>query len=179
MTNNKSSNWFYRLINKIIKLFSSLFKRGTSPEIKEKAQETKVTITEVEQDVSPPIEIDEPECESPSRDSPSIENAAPSEDDRTKVSRETEMEFRSQSHTSSKEFRIPILQALVNLGGSAKRKSVFEELEKIMGDKLTENDWQTPPSKKKLTRWQTIATHTRTNLLNEDLLMSFPKKGFG
>ena len=177
MTNNKPSNWFDQLIKNIIKLFSSLSKQGSRQKIEQKVQETKVTITEVDQDLSPPFEIDESEAESLSLESPSSESADLFEEDRAKVSRETEMQFRSETHTRSKEFRIPILQALVNLSGSAKRKLVFEELERIMGDQLTENDWNTLPSNKKMARWKRIATNARTKMLEDGLITVDPKMG--
>jgi len=105
------------------------------------------------------------------------DSSPPSSPGELKVSPETEKQFRSQSHTSSKEFRIPILQALVNLGGSAKRKLVFDELEKIMGDQLSDNDREPLPSRKRVARWQRIATNTRTKMRDEGYITVDPNKG--
>ena len=100
-----------------------------------------------------------------------------SEGEIRKVSPETEKQFRSQPHTSSKDFRIPILQALVNLDGRARRIDVFEELEKIMGDRLSENDKQRLPSKSSLTRWQKNAQRACNELLDEGLITAITEKG--
>lgn len=176
MTNNETSNWFDQLIKNIVKLFSSLFKACDRDQEEQKVHETRVTVDERAQDVSPPVEIDQSKDESLSLDLPSIERV-PTSEDNIKVSRETERQFRREFHTKSEAFRIPILKALVNLGGSAKRQVVFEELEKIMRDQLTENDWNPLPSNKRMVRWQVIATNTRMVLLKEGLINVNPQKG--
>jgi len=108
---------------------------------------------------------------------PPFDTMPSSELEQQGVLQETIRQFRSQPHTVSKDFRLPILQALVNLGGRAKRKMVFEELEKIIGDRLSENDWEVLPSKKSMTRWQTIAQNARNGLLDDEYISVIPEKG--
>jgi hypothetical protein len=177
MTNNKTSKWYQRLMHSITHLISQLFGRSVRDNGEQRYQETKEVLSTPEVEVPVPIEIEEPEIENQRLKLESDEGAKPSEEDIGKVSRETEKQFRSEPHTSNKAFRMPILQALINLGGRAERKIVFDELEKIMGYKLTENDRKPLPSNKKLLRWQKIAGHARTDLLNDGYISVDPKKG--
>ena len=86
-------------------------------------------------------------------------------------------QFKAEPHSSYKVFRMPVLQALINLGGEAQRKQVLIELETLMAYQLTENDWHTLPSDGKSIRWHKIATHARTSLLNEGYITVDVKKG--
>jgi restriction system protein len=106
-----------------------------------------------------------------------IESALLTEVDSQKEMQTLQKQFRAEPYSSYKEFRMPILQALVNLGGRATRQRVLMELEKIMADQLTENDWHTQPSNRKKIRWHNIASNARTHLYNEGLIMVDVKQG--
>jgi len=177
MTSNETSNWLNRLINKIVELFSGKNQQGSRVIEEQKDLKTKRVISKTKQEVALQEEIEVTKDEKPNLELFPNDSSPPSSPGELKVSPETEKQFRSQSHTSSKEFRIPILQALVNLGGSAKRKLVFDELEKIMGDQLSDNDREPLPSRKRVARWQRIATNTRTKMRDEGYITVDPNKG--
>jgi len=177
MNKNEISTSFDNLIENINKLLPNLNQQSSDLIEKHQYQEAKETISKAETVMSLRKKIENLKEEWLGLNLPSADSPPSSEDTKQKVSPETEKQFRSQSHTSSKEFRIPILQALVNLGGSAKRKLVFDELEKIMGDQLSENDREPLPSRKRVARWQRIATNTRTKMRDEGYITVDPNKG--
>jgi len=178
MTDKEKSNWFNRLINFIIKLLSRKKQQDSDLIEGQKDQELKENVTreklEVSQQQRGSKVVDD---EKPRFNLSSTDQAPSSISGKQKVSSETEKQFRSQTHKSSKEFRVPILKALVNLGGSAKRQIVFQELEKIMGDRLTENDRKPLPSNPRITRWQRIATNSRTSMRKDGFMSVDPKMG--
>ena len=79
--------------------------------------------------------------------------------------------------TPDEVFKVPILQALENLGGSAKKSEVCVELEKLMKDQLNVYDWQSLPSNKKSLRWKNTAAWARQTLVKEDFLSSASPRG--
>ena len=164
MTDNEITKSFDNLINSMDELLPVLDQQGSKLVEKHHYQEARETISKAEMVMSLQNKLNALKDDWLGLGLATDEPSPADKEASKKVSPETEKQFRSQSHTSSKEFRIPILQALVNLGGSAKRKLVFDELEKIMGDQLSENDWKPLPSRKRVSRWQRIATNTRTNL---------------
>jgi FtsZ-binding cell division protein ZapB len=78
--------------------------------------------------------------------------------------------------TPEDDFRIPILEALVELGGSASVSEVLELVEKKMKNKLNEYDYQILPSNNTL-RWKNAAQWCRNTLMQEGLLKSDSPKG--
>ena len=72
--------------------------------------------------------------------------------------------------TPQAAFRIPILQALVNLGGSAHCRKVFSGLERSMD--FTKADWLTMPSNDNEIRWKNAARWERLSMVKEGLLAS-------
>jgi hypothetical protein len=97
--------------------------------------------------------------------------------ERKLITREFNKLIRSKPHTSNKAIRLPILQALENLGGKATRKDLFLELEKVMDKELTEADWMTLPSDDKITVWQGIATHALQDLKKDGLILNDSRLG--
>ena len=168
---------FKLLIEKLEKILPVLNKYGSKLVEEKHYDEAREIISKAETMVSLQNKVKALQEEWQSLEVQTIEFKMQTEDMVEKDIQEIKKQFRSEPHLHNKDFRVPILQALVNLGGRSQRKYVFGELEKILADKLTENDWQKPPSNKKLTRWQTIATHTRTDLLNEGLITLNPQKG--
>jgi len=79
--------------------------------------------------------------------------------------------------TPDEAFKVPILQALENLGGSAKNTEVFAELEKLMKDQFTIYDWQSLPSNKKSLRWKNTAAWARLTLVKEGFLSRTSPRG--
>jgi len=94
-----------------------------------------------------------------------------------KGSRMTTTKLPKGLRTNDNEFRIPILQALVKLGGSAKRQYVFDELEMIMSDQLNDYDWQPLPSNKRSVRWKNSAAWARQDLVDMGYLSSNSPNG--
>lgn len=176
MTDNDISKSFDRLIENLKKLLPELNQQGSELIGKHQYHEAKEIISKAEMLMSMQYKLlalkkEWLDLELPSAVTP------PSSNDDLKVSPETQRQFRSQPYTSSKDFSIPILQALVNLGGKARRMDVFKELEIIMGDQLSENDKNSLPSKRSLTRWQKNAQYARNGLLDEGLITAITEKG--
>jgi len=94
-----------------------------------------------------------------------------------KGSRRTTTKLPKGLRTNDNEFRIPILQALVKLGGSAKRQYVFDELEMIMSYQLNDYDWQPLPSNKRSVRWKNSAAWARQDLVDMGYLSSNSPNG--
>lgn len=59
--------------------------------------------------------------------------------------------------TPNEAFQLPILQALVQLGGVGRVSEVLDLVEKIMKDQLNQYDYQTIPSNPKVLRWRNNA----------------------
>ncbi len=78
--------------------------------------------------------------------------------------------------TSEDAFRIPILEALVELGGSASMSQVLELVEKKMKDRLNEYDYQILPSNNTI-RWKNTAQWCRNTMVQEGLLKSDSPRG--
>lgn len=93
------------------------------------------------------------------------------------ISRVTTTKLETGLRTNEVAFRIPILQALVTVGGSARRPRVFDELEKIMADQLNKYDWQPLPSNTKSTRWKNTAAWARQDLIDEGFLSNTSARG--
>jgi len=72
--------------------------------------------------------------------------------------------------TSEEEFKIPILKALVDLGGSATKGNVIDVLEISMVNQLNEFDWQTLSSSNNEIRWKNTAAWARNEMVDEGLL---------
>ena len=79
--------------------------------------------------------------------------------------------------TPEDEFRIPILDALAQLGGSTPIGDVTDQLEKSMADVLNEYDWQTLPSVPNVPRWRNTAQWARQSLVNDGYLSGDSPKG--
>jgi restriction system protein len=78
--------------------------------------------------------------------------------------------IRKGLRTPEPAFFRPILQALSDLGGSAKRSEVFTELEQSMRDVLKPIDYQILSSEAEQLRWQNSAQWARNLMVKEGLL---------
>lgn len=82
--------------------------------------------------------------------------------------------------TPEDEFRIPILEALVELGGKAEMKEVLKKVEEKMKHKLNQHDHEGLPSNPSLKRWEKTAQWCRNTLVNEKFAFpSFTKRHLG
>jgi restriction system protein len=80
--------------------------------------------------------------------------------------------IRKGLRTPESAFYCPILQALIDLGGSAKRSDVFLILEQSMRSILKPVDYQTLSSEAQQMRWQNSAQWARNLMLKDGLLQS-------
>lgn len=78
--------------------------------------------------------------------------------------------------TPRKSYRLPILEALEELGGSAPIGDILESVYKKMRDRLTEYDHQ-PLPKSGMLRWRNTAMWCRYDLKEEGLLASNSPRG--
>jgi len=74
--------------------------------------------------------------------------------------------------TPEDAFRRPILEALVELGGSAPIGDVLKRVEAKMKNVLNEFDWQPLPSSPDSIRWKNTAQWCRNTLVREGLMKS-------
>lgn len=79
--------------------------------------------------------------------------------------------------TREAAFFCPILQALVNLGGSAKKGHVLSLVGQSMRDILKPVDYQTLSSKRGLLRWQNSAQWARNLMVKDGLLSANSPQG--
>jgi len=93
------------------------------------------------------------------------------------VSRKMTKMLKKGLRTPNDAFFLPILQALVQLGGSGRVQSVLEVVEEIMGDQLNKYDYQSIPSNPKILRWRNNAQWARLKLVQEGLLADDSPRG--
>lgn len=74
---------------------------------------------------------------------------------------------RKGSITSHKEFYIPVLQALVKLGGQAKPKDVIDLVGKLMEHRFKPKDLELLKSSPEMVRWRNKVMWARNSLVNE------------
>jgi hypothetical protein len=79
--------------------------------------------------------------------------------------------------TPNDAFRIPILEALVELGGSGKVREVLSIVEQKMADQLNVYDYQPIPSITNVLRWDNNAQWTRQKLVDEGYMLSDSPRG--
>ncbi len=72
--------------------------------------------------------------------------------------------------TSEDAFRLPVLEALVELGGSGSIQDVLNLVEKKMKGVLNEYDYQPLPSDPRSIRWRNTAQWCRNTLVREGLM---------
>lgn len=85
--------------------------------------------------------------------------------------------IRKGLRTPEPAFFRPILQALSDLGGSAKRRDVFDLLEQSMRDVLKPVDYQTLSSEAGQSRWQNSAQWAHNLMVKEGLLRAGSPQG--
>jgi len=83
---------------------------------------------------------------------------------------------RSRGGTGRGAYRVPILRALVSLGGRAQCRDVLERVEQRLRNNMTAADRETLPSKQRL-RWQENAEWERYFMVKDGLLASGSPRG--
>lgn len=73
--------------------------------------------------------------------------------------------------TTDKELELPLLQALVMLGGRAKTKDAIDQVGKLMEGKLKPKDFELLKSGTDTVRWRNKVMWARNNLVNDSGLM--------
>ncbi len=79
--------------------------------------------------------------------------------------------------TPEEDYRLPILGALVRLGGKSSSNNVLDQVGKVMGDALNKYDKEHLVSTPSLPRWRNTAQWARNGLVNEGLLSKNSPKG--
>jgi hypothetical protein len=79
--------------------------------------------------------------------------------------------------TPNKAFHLPILRALVQLGGSGPIQTVLDRVHEMMKDQLNDFDYQSLPSNPHTIRWENNAQWARFQLVNEGYLAADSPRG--
>jgi len=79
--------------------------------------------------------------------------------------------------TTEDEFKLPILESLVELGGKAEMKKVLEKVYGKMKNKLNQYDMSALPLNPKQLRWENTAQWARNTMVNEGLLAANSPRG--
>ena len=89
-----------------------------------------------------------------------------------KISRRDLGKLKKGLRTRHDEFYRPILQALMDLGGSAKMRNVLDRVAELMKNKLKPVDHEPLPSDSEAIRWRNTAQWARYILVKNKLLKS-------
>lgn len=73
--------------------------------------------------------------------------------------------------TPQREYRIPILESLIEMGGSGRVKGILERVQRKMAKRLTLMDWEQLPSGNYI-RWRNAVMWERLKMTKEGLLKS-------
>jgi restriction system protein len=79
--------------------------------------------------------------------------------------------------TPNDAFHLPILKALVQLGGSGQVQDVLKAVEEMMADQLNKYDYQSIPSNPKIIRWENNAQWARVKLIEQGFMASDSPRG--
>lgn len=79
--------------------------------------------------------------------------------------------------TPEEEFKTPILESLIRLGGSANANDVIAHVEKLMASSLNDYDKQPLPSAPSSPRWRNTVQWARSALVKDGLMANDSPKG--
>ena len=96
---------------------------------------------------------------------------------RRKRSRKITKRLERGLRTQTDAFRVPVLQALVQLGGSASVTDTVDIVGELMKDELNDYDRSPLPSMPSSTRWRNTAQWARLGLVQEGLMASDSPRG--
>ena len=74
--------------------------------------------------------------------------------------------------TPNRAFQLPLLVALIQLGGSGTVQAILDRVHQMMKDQLNEFDYQSLPSDPKSVRWENTVRWARNRLVEEGHLAS-------
>lgn len=94
-----------------------------------------------------------------------------------KIKRVTTTKLKEGKRTRNEEFRMPILQELVEAGGSLSFSKLISQLEKTMRGQFTEDDLKSLPSDGKTIRWINNVGWAKKPLLDAGYLSDTAPKG--
>jgi hypothetical protein len=96
---------------------------------------------------------------------------------RAKKGRRSFERLRKGLRTRQEEFYLPILSALVELGGSAKSSEVLALVEKRMKSRLKKVDYEPLASNRGLARWENTAAWARWKLIQHGFMAAESPRG--
>jgi len=99
------------------------------------------------------------------------------EDEETKAERRNLGRLRKGLRTPEAEYRVPILQVLAEMGGSAKAADVLEHVGQIMKPALKKVDFEPLASGPDNPRWRNAAQWARNSMVKEGFLKSDSPRG--
>ena len=82
---------------------------------------------------------------------------------------------RRGNKTPQRDFRLPLMKVLLDLGGTAKVKDIREKLLTVMKDRLTSDDYE--PGSTGAERWGNAACGERSDLVKEKLFRDDSQRG--
>lgn len=94
-----------------------------------------------------------------------------------KLTRITTTKLEEGKRTKNEDFRMPILQALVDAGGSMRFSYLIDDLENRMKDKLTADDWGILASDGKTIRWKNNVGWAKKPMLDAGFLSTTAPMG--
>lgn len=99
------------------------------------------------------------------------------EDEDTKAERRNLGRLRKGLRTPESEYRVPILQALTEMGGSGKAADVLDRVLEMMKPRLRPVDFEPLASGPDNPRWRNAAQWARNSMVNEGLLKRDSPRG--
>lgn len=99
-----------------------------------------------------------------------ISGSEAEEDEETKADRRNLGRLRKGLRTPEAAYYLPILKALVELGGSAKMQAVLDKVYKVMKPVLKDVDHEPLASEPDMPRWRNSAQWARNSMRQEGLL---------
>lgn len=99
------------------------------------------------------------------------------EDEETKAERTNLGRLRKGLRTPERQYRVPILQVLSEMGGSAKAADVLERVGDIMKPSLKKVDFEPLASGPDNPRWRNATQWARNSMVNEGLLKRDSARG--
>ena len=79
--------------------------------------------------------------------------------------------------TPMEDFYLPILNALVQIGGSGEAKEILARVEQLMKGTLNDIDYQSLPSNPQVLRWHNTANWARFKMVGRGLLQKNSPRG--
>ena len=92
------------------------------------------------------------------------------EEEHVRIERRNAGRLQRGMRTPESTFRLPILKALSEIGGSARIQDVLNKLEQSMKGTLKQVDYETLPSTPDQARWRNTAQWERNTMVKEGLL---------